>query len=257
MHSFFYTVVVATTASIFYYIWNNHCPISINRLMTDAVWAYCGLEARVTRLGQKLSNALSPFISLISPGEVPDKEIKFYNTNKDIIREMGLLEFRQLDEKWDVEYCYGIYSIKNDNDRSMTRLFMTHTGIDLDDLKFSSASILSAVLKEEGRDDVNLNVSSPGFRSTLVVGNELFTQEFMRHIFDMSLPDEYTIEVIDSNVNQYKIEKGGLMRVEVDNIDLCNPTSRNSFEEIEPKKRTSFLFGWTSGETDPQSKKDD
>lgn len=229
MHSFLYTFGVSTTATIFYYIWNNHCPIRINRLMTDAGWVYCGLEARVTRLGQKLSNALSPFISLISPREVPDKEIKFYNTNKDIIREMGLPEFRQLDENWDVEYCYGVYSIKNDNDRSMTRLFMTHTGIVLDDLKFSSVSLLSAVLKEEGKDDVELNVSSPGFRSALVVGNELFTEEFIRHIFDMSLPDEYTIEVIDSNVNQYKIEKGGLMRVEMDNINLCNPTtSRNS-----------------------------
>lgn len=261
MHSFFYTIGVATTASIFYYIWNNHYPVTASRLITDAGWAYCGLEARVTRLGQKLSCAISPFISLISPGEVPDKEIKFYNANKDVIREMGLLEFRQLDENWDVDYHYGVYSIKNDDDQRMTRIFMTHTGIDLDDVKFSSASLLSAVLKEEGKDVIDLNVSSPAsrFRSALVVGNELFTEEFMRHVFDMSLPDEYTIEVIDSNVNQHKIEKGGLMRVEADSFDLYNPTTSrdSSFEEVEVKKSTSFLFGWMSGETDPQSKKDD
>jgi hypothetical protein len=256
-HSFFYTVGVATTASILYYIWTDHYADTARRLKTDAGWIYCRLETRVTRLGQKLSNAISPVIRLVSPGEVPDKEIKFYNTNKDVVKEMGILEFRQLDEELNVEYCYGVYSIKNDDDQDMTRLFMTHTDVDLDDVKLSSASLLSAVLKEEGKDDVDMNVSLPSFRSALVVGNELFTEEFMRHVFDMSLPDKYTIEVIDSNVNQHKIEKYGFMRVEVDKIDLYNPTSRDSsFEEVEVIKTPSFLFGWMNGETDQKSKKD-
>jgi hypothetical protein len=257
-HSFFYTVGVATTASILYYIWSDNYADTASRLMTDAGWIYCRLETKVTRLGQKLSNAISPVIRLVSPAEVPNKNIKFYNTNKDVVKEMGLIEFRQLDENWNVEYCYGVYSIKNDDDQSMTRLFNTHTGIDLDDMKFSSAYLLSAVLKEEGKDDVDLIVSSPSFRSAFVVGNELFTEEFMRHVFDMSLPNKYTIEVIDNNVNQHKIEKYGFMRVEVDNLDIYNHTSRDSsFEEVEVNKNPSLLFGWMSKKTYLQSKKHD
>tara|TARA_A100001011_G_scaffold381752_1_gene450681 strand:+ start:892 stop:1695 length:804 start_codon:yes stop_codon:yes gene_type:complete len=257
MHSFFYTIGVTTTASICYYIWNNHYPVTASRLFTDAGWAYCGLEVRVTRLRQKLSDALSPLIALVAPGEIPEQEIKFYNADNEVVKSMGLLEFRELSENWDFEYSYGVYSIKNEENHSMTRLFLTHVDANLDEIKFSSASLLSAVLKEEGKDDLDLNVLSPGFRSSLVVGNELFTEEFMRHTFDMSLPEEYTIETIDSSVTQNVVKKNGVVRVRADNLEFVNPTDsrESSFEEVEPRKKNSFLFEWIGTENEISSKK--
>lgn len=258
LHSFFYTIGVATTASIFYYFWNNHYPGSAERLIADAGWAYCGIEARFAYYARKLSHVMSPFTGMLSPAPVPNKEVTFYKGGS-VVKEMGLLEFRQLDETWDVEYDYGVYSIENDAGKKMTRIFSVHTGIDLDDLKFSDASLLSAVLKQDGVDDVDLDVTTVDFRSSLLVGSELFTREFMQQVYNISLPDKYTIDVIDSNVTQQTVEAGGLIRVEADKLVVSNTTSSrdSSFEEVEPKKRRSFLFGWMGGDADPQSKKDD
>lgn len=258
MHSFFYTVGVATTSALFYYFWNNNYPVTSDRLITDACWAYCGLEARFTRLGKKLSSALYPFISLVSPGEVPEKEIKFYNVKNDVVKDMSLLEFEELRKDLDFEYNYGVFSIKNEENHGMTRLFFTHEVPNLNGVKFSSATLLSAVLKEKGKDDVNLDVTSPRVRSFLVEDNELFTKEFMHHAFDMVLPEDYTIESIDSSVTQQIVKKGGVLRVRSSVLELVNP-SDSSFEELDPKNKGSFLFGWIGGEktSSLSTKKDD
>ena len=244
IHSFFYTVGVATTATIFYYFWNNHYPVTTERLITDAGWAYCGFEARLTRMGQKLSSALSPFISLISPGEVPDKEIKFYNADNEMVKAMGLLEFEELKEDLDFEYSYGVFSIKNEDNLGMTRLFFSDEVPDLHEVKFSSATLLSAVLKEEGKEDIDLNVATPEARSFLVEGNELFTKEFMHHAFDITLPEDYAIEIIDSNVTQQIVKKGGVLRVKDGSLELVNPSDSrdSSFEEVESKRRIVFIW---------------
>lgn len=245
-HSFFYTVGVTTTATIFYYFWNNHYPVTADRLITDAGWGYCSLEARLTRLGQKLSIALSPFISLVSQGKVPEKEIKFYNMNNEMVKALSLLEFEELKKDLGFEYIYGVFSIKNEDNRGMTRLFFSHEVPNFNEVKFSSATLLSAVLKQEGKDDIDLNVVSPHARSFLVEGNDLFTKEFMHYAFDITLPEDYTIEIIDSSVTQYIVEKGGVLRVNVGNLELVNPPDSrdSSFEEVELKKKESFLFGW-------------
>ena len=257
MHSFFYTVGVATTATIFYYFWNNHYPVTTDRLITDAGWAYCGFETRVARFSEKLSTLLLPVTSLFSTGPTPGKEITFYKDDE-IVREMGLLEFRSLDEDWDLDYDYGVYSIENDDGRRMTRLFYIHT-VDLDNVQFSDTSLLSAVLKSEGNEDVNLDVTSDDFKSTLVVGNQLFTKEYMKYIFDIDLPESYKIDLIDNSVNQNTVTTGGLVRLEQDKVDICNPSvsRESSFEEVENKKRGSFLFGWmNSEENNADTKKD-
>lgn len=246
LHSFFYTVGVATTATIFYYFWNNHYSVTTNRLITDAGWAYCGLETRFTRMGQKVSKVLSPFISLISSGHVPEKEIKLYNVNNELVKDMSLLEFEELKKDLDFEYSYGVFSIKNEDDHSMTRMFFSHEVPDLKELQFSSATLLSAVLKENGKDDIDLNVALPLVRSFLVKGNELFSKEFMYNAFNIILAEDYAIEVIDSSVTQHIVNKGGILRVNKDNLELVNPCDSrdSSFEEVESKKRGSFLFGW-------------
>lgn len=258
-HSFFYTVGVTTTATIFYYFWKNHYQVTTDCLITDVGWAYCGLEARLNRLGQKLSSALSPFISLVSPGKVPEKEIKFYNVNNEMVKDMSLLEFEELKKDLDFEYIYGLFSIKNEDNRGMTRLFFSHEVPNLNEVKFSSTTLLSAVLKEEGKDDIDLNVVSPHARSFLVEGNELFTKEFMHYAFDITLPEDYTIEIIDSSVTQYIVEKGGVLRVNEDNLELVNLSDSrdSSFVEVESKKGGSFLFGWIGKENEITSKKDD
>ena len=258
IHSFFYTIGVATTATIFYYFWNNHYPITADRFITDAGWAYCGFEARASRLAQKISIFLTPLTSILSPGPIPNKEIVFYK-NDNSVKVMGLLDFRNLDENWEVEYDYGVYTLQNDEGMSMTRLFTMHTGTDLDNVRFSNASLLSAVLKSEDKEDVNLDVTSDNFKATLVVGNELFTKEYMKYVFDIDLPESYTIDLIDNSINQSTLVTGGLIRIEENKLDICNPTvsRESSFEEVENKKRTSFLFGWMNGESEPQSKKDD
>ena len=256
VHSFFYTIGVATTATIFYYFWNNHYPVTSDRLMTDAGWAYCGLEARASRLAQKLSLLLTPITSIFLPGPVPNKEITFYK-NEDAVKEMGLLDFRNLDDTWDLDYDYGVFTIKNDDNMSMTRLFSTHNGTNLDDVRFSKASLLSAVLKCEGKEDVNLDVTSDDFKSTLVVGNQLFTKDYMSYVFDIDLPESYTIDLIDSSVNQNTIITNGYVSMLEDKIQICNPSTNreDSFEEVEGKSRPSFLFGWLNN--DAETKKDD
>lgn len=259
MHSFFYTVGVATTATIFYYFWNNHYPVTTDRLITDAGWAYCGLETRFTRMGQQISKVLSPFISLVSPGRLPEKEIKLYNVNNEMVKELSLLDFEELKKDLDFKYSYGVFSIKNEDNHSMTRLFFSNEVPDLKELKFSSATLLSAVLKEEGKDDIDLNVASHKVRSFLVKDNALFTKEFMYNAFDIILAEDYTIEVIDSSVNQHIVKKDGMLRVNEDNLELVNPCDSrdSSFEEIESKKRVPFLFGWIGKENEPTSKKND
>lgn len=257
MHSLFYTIGVTTTATIFYYLWNNHYPVTSDRLITDAGWAYCGLEVRASRLAQKLSIFLTPLTSIFSPGPIPRKEVIFYK-NGNSVKEMGILDFRNLDENWEADYDYGVYTIQNEEGISMTRVFTNHTGTDLDNTRFSNASILSAVVKSEGNEDISLDVTSDNFKSTLVVGNELFTKEYMKYVFDIELPESYTIELIDNSVNQSTIVKGGLVSIEEDKLDICNPTAsrESSFEEVETKKASSFLFGWMNGENDSHSKKD-
>ena len=80
----------------------------------------------------------------------------------------------------------------------------------------------------------------------------------MKYVFDIELPESYTIELIDNSVNQSTIVKGGLVSIEEDKLDICNPTAsrESSFEEVETKKASSFLFGWMNGENDSHSKKD-
>lgn len=240
-HSLFYSIGLASTATILYYLCINYTPLTVDDFLADAAWAYCGMEIRATRFKKQLFTLLEPVTSIITPGPVPNKEIRFYKDGE-VVKEMGLLEFRKLDDEWDVDYDYGIYKIQNDENMGMSRIFKAHTDIDLDNIKFSNVSLLSAVMKCNGQDKRDLDVTSDIFKSTLIVGNKLFAKEYMKYIFDMDLPESYSIDIIDSNINQHTITEGGIMHMTEDNVEIINPSKVS--ETVEQKRRPSFLFGW-------------
>ena len=67
------------------------------------------------------------------------------------------------------------------------------------------------------------------------------------------------VSCIDSSVTQQIVKKGGVLRVKDGSLELVNPSASrdSSFEEVESKKKGSFLFGWIGGDDDLTSKKDD
>ena len=204
MHEFFYTVGLATTTGIAYYIWNNFYPITLNRLIADTAWNAVRLQTRAQIILNKVEDFLYPwFTSVVS--EEYGHEVTFYLDGVEV-ESMTYLDalktYRDVDS-----YNKVSYELKDDS-TGETLLMLRDSLEDIMDkgLKKSNTKFISVSIKREGKDDLEVDMTQYG--NIYMVGNELFSKSFIKWLlpeFDTS--EDYTISTIDDNVNMVSFKK--------------------------------------------------
>ena len=104
---------------------------------------------------------------------------------------------------------YNKVSYEINDDKTNERLLMLRDSVDqiMDrGLKKSNVNFISVCLKREGKDDVEIDMTSKG--NIYMVGNELFSKSFLEWLLpDLDLDEDYTISTIDDNVNMVSFTK--------------------------------------------------
>lgn len=206
MHEFFYTVGVATTTGIAYYIWTNLYPITLNRLIVDTAWYTISMQTRLGMAASKIELFLNPWLTAVVP-EKEKHDVTFYNNGINVASMSYLDALNYEDDDFSQEYNKVSYEIKDDStNESLLMLRDSMEEIMDRGLKRSNVNFISVHLKREGKEDIKIEMSEKG--NIYMVGNELFSKSFLKWIApEMDLTEDYTISTIDDNVNMISFTK--------------------------------------------------
>uniref|UniRef100_A0A6C0CQD2 Uncharacterized protein n=1 Tax=viral metagenome TaxID=1070528 RepID=A0A6C0CQD2_9ZZZZ len=248
LHEFFYTVGVATTTGIAYYIWNNFYPITLNRLITDTAWWAVRCQTRATMMYERVENILYPWVTVVLP-EKERPDVRFYLNGVEVSSMSYLEALKYEEDDFSEEYNKVTYEIYDDNNKSDKLVMIRDSVNDIMDkgLKKSNVHFISVSLKREGKDDVDIDMSSKG--NIYMIGNELFSESFLGWILpDIDLSEDYTISTIDDNVNMVSFSKNQYIVLNENGYDVKTLESKENDEDTEAKKEmeknNSGLFSW-------------
>ena len=215
---FFYGVGLGTCTIAFFWVYNNFYPVTTERLLTDAAFAWCKAEVYSERVFNAIGAVIAPFINLFKT-YTPEVDLFLHSEDGTVI-ETTYQEF--INKTTGKDFPYIEYYITNDNDESCCRIYRSTEALisemsgygrqsastDEGDLQeetgFSSSfRILSVAINynDENNNPIEKMIAMPPC-NYYITGNKLFDRDFLEktlEIFD--LPETYTITIVDNNVN--------------------------------------------------------
>jgi len=245
MHEFFYTVGVATTTGIAYYIWTNLYPITLDRLLADTAWYSIRVQTQLEMAASKIEEFLNPWLTTVVPEKEKHDVIFYYNGVK--IASMSYLDALKYEDD-DFAQDYNKVSYEINDDKTNERLLMLRDSVDqiMDrGLKKSNVNFISVCLKREGKDDVEIDMTSKG--NIYMVGNELFSKSFLEWLIpDLDLAEDYTISTIDDNVNMVSFTKNQYIILNDNGYDVktIEEEDKSDLSEKVKKNNDNCYFSW-------------
>lgn len=244
MHEFFYTVGVATTTGIAYYIWTNLYPITLNRLLADTAWYSIRVQTQLEMAASKLEEFLNPWLTVVVP-EKEKHDVIFYNNGVKVTSMSYLDALKYEDDDFSQEYNKVSYEINDD--ATNERLLMLRDSVEqiMDrGLKKSNVNFISVCLKRDGEEDIKIDMTEKG--NIYMVGNELFSKSFLKWIApDVDLTEDYTISTIDDNVNMVSFTKNQYIVLNDNGYDV--KTLEEEVEEVSEnvkENQDNCYFSW-------------
>ncbi len=201
-HQFFYGVGLGTCSLAAFWFYNNCYPITTQRIVTDAALGYCRAEVYAHRLFGALGVIFAPFLALFkSNKETPNL---YLHSEDGTITRTTYNEFLNRVHNW--KFPYIEYYITNDNGDCCCRIYRSSEELlspEGDACKSSPFSVLTAFLCYDEKE-VPIELTNTNF---YLCENVIFDRDFLEKTLEMDdLPEEYTISIIDGNVNSIKLE---------------------------------------------------
>ena len=243
MHEFFYTVGVATTTGIAYYIWTNLYPITLNRLLADTAWYSIRVQTQLEMAASKLEEFLNPWLTVVVP-EKEKHDVIFYNNGVKVASMSYLDALKYEDDDFAQDYNKVSYEI-NDDATNERLLMLRDTVEQIMDrgLKKSNVNFISVCLKREGEEDIKIDMTEKG--NIYMVGNELFSKSFLKWIApDVDLTEDYTISTIDDNVNMVTFTKNQYIVLNDNGYDVKTLEEEKEVSENVKENEDNCYFSW-------------
>ena len=246
IHDFFYTVGVASTSGLAYYIWNNVYPRSLDRLIVDTAWWTLKIQ---TRVQMAFENYVDPLFS----GVVSEKEkhdVRFYYDGVEVASMSYLDALNENNDDFVKQYNKVSYEINDDD--SKKKLLMLRDSVDeiMDrGLKKSNVRFINVCVKREEKDDIEIDMLSKG--NIYMVGNKLFSKSFLKWILpELDLEQDYTISTIDDNVNVVSFAKNQYIVLNDNGYEVFTLEQEENNDESNDDlnyKKENCYFSWLTG----------
>ena len=241
MHEFFYTVGVATTTGIAYYIWTNLYPITLNRLLADTAWYSIRVQTQLEIAASKLEEFLNPWLTVVVP-EKEKHDVIFYNNGVKVASMSYLDALKYEDDDFAQDYNKVSYEI-NDDATNERLLMLRDTVEQIMDrgLKKSNVNFISVCLKREGEEDIKIDMTE----KYLYGRYELFSKGFLKWIApDVDLTEDYTISTIDDNVNMVTFTKNQYIVLNDNGYDVKTLEEEKEIIENVKENEDNCYFSW-------------
>ena len=217
---FFYGVGLGTCTIAFIWIYNNFYPVTTERLLTDAAFAWCKAEVYSERAFNAIGAVIAPFVNLFKT-YTPEADLFLHSEDGSIIK-TTCQDFLTYTDRNNWSFPYIEYYITNDEGDSCCRIYRSTEAL-VAELKSvsqsreennennglsSSFGVLSVAVKynDEENKCVEEIIEIPKC-NYYITGNKLFDRDFLEKTLDISyLPEIYTITIVDNNVNQITLE---------------------------------------------------
>lgn len=220
---------------------------AFKKLILDSMFLYLASEAKVISVLKKINR----FIILYLGNDI------FYYCDGICIYKSSLKNFDNLDTPLD--YDYLICKKLNEQDEEMTRLFDTeeefineyYRNDNSIKFKFCKKSLINVKITfistyEDKLHNTNYNITP--LKTSYCSGNKLFTKNYMKHFFNMELPEKYVIDMIDSEITSSKLSNKEEVELWDDDYTILETQEKVIIEDSEHKSDLSLEDDWETTE---------
>lgn len=192
------------------YVIAKYYPGTCKRVLLRGMWCYCKIEVKVKNVFRKASqymfSKLEPFYKY---------DVFYYKGNVKVGKTtLSILIKNEVDCEPNTEYDYVVYKTRAITPGEYQRR-MFNTQEELLQVFYNNGTIhsqpsptviISACMVTKDDDDNSFSKDvTPIHLGVETVRNQLYTDVFLSHFFNIEVPINYTIYVIDSDINQHTL----------------------------------------------------
>lgn len=192
------------------YVMTKYYPATCKRVLINGLWCYCKIEVKVKNVFRNASQYMFSKLEQFYKYDV------FYYKGNVQVGKNTLTKIIENEEdcKPNTEYDYVVYKTNAITPGQYQRR-MFNTQEELLEAFYNNGTIhcqpsptvivTACMVTKDDEDNSFSKDVTPRHLGVETVGNQLYTDVFIAHFFNIEAPTSYTIYIIDSDINQHTL----------------------------------------------------